>query len=169
MGNAIEISCEEFLSTLAPCPHCGGPAFYDGDMDAPERGVGFCIQCQPCNLSLWSFHGDSLSDVAARWNKQQKPTVETLLAMLKPLVWENYGDKLFRDEKCLLGSYTVREEKEIRADGVFVTFRWDFRAYCGRDSLDTPRRSRGACDSIDHGKQLCQLDYQSRVRALFEE
>src|SRR5438128_851945 len=52
---------------LLPCPFCGGKVGFD-DPDAWRRGVGFCVQCPKCNLSLWSFQGQTPAAVAARWN-----------------------------------------------------------------------------------------------------
>ena len=53
--------------TLEPCPVCGGRVEID-DPEAHLRNVGFCIECDPCNLFMWSFGGDTPTTLAARWN-----------------------------------------------------------------------------------------------------
>lgn len=51
---------------LKPCPCCGQPAQID-DPEAHRRACGFRVECEPCNLSMWSFRGETPDQLAARW------------------------------------------------------------------------------------------------------
>ena len=58
---------------LRPCPFCGHKVEMDDDPDAWERGCGYAINCEKCNVSMWSFRENEKqcerpSALAARWN-----------------------------------------------------------------------------------------------------
>jgi len=52
---------------IKPCPWCGfRPALED-----PEAWRGkavFCIECERCNVSMWSWAGEKSNDLIKRWN-----------------------------------------------------------------------------------------------------
>ena len=70
---------------------------------------------------------------------------------LKPLVWRLVRGTHYA--RCGFVSYGVRE-----VAGGFVYWIAD----------GSGRASDAVCDSIDHGKALCQADYERRVGELFE-
>jgi hypothetical protein len=84
------------------------------------------------------------------------------------LEWVDYDGEFIRVEDNQFGWFTVRRAKEISADGVSISYRWDFCAFEGRDTPERPRRLRGTCDSFETGKIACLDVYKSRVRAVIE-
>jgi hypothetical protein len=62
----------ELVAQPLPCPCCGGRVDFGGGDPWEDwaRDCGFCVQCPPCNLSLWSFKGESPDAVVARWNRR---------------------------------------------------------------------------------------------------
>ena len=128
---------------LLPCPFCGGEAEIESEGLNEHRG--YSIACETCNLECTSF-GDSepREIVIARWNTRANPA-----PVPKPLVWEDCHRSPHLRAETAFGLYEIF----VRMDEIV--------AKCCGGQLQP-------CDSIEHGKQLCEQDYQRRFREMCE-
>lgn len=96
-----------------------------------------------------------------------------ILPYLIPLEWVNYDQGgcvvMSRVETNQIGWYVVRMDKQIKADGVTVSYRWQFRAHSGHDSESSPRNCGGSCESFEDGKRKCDGHYRQRVMSMFSD
>lgn len=94
-----------------------------------------------------------------------------ILPYLSPLEWvdyEQFGSVIIsRVESNQIGAYVVRMDKQIKADGVAILYRWNFRAHSGHDTESTPRNGGGHCESFEDGKHRRDQHYKQRVMLLF--
>ncbi len=128
----------EFDEKHLNCECCGEPVY------------GMIIDGKATDLTPLYLVDDLRLCLECATEDQTNP-LDSLLSLLKPLVWEVVSNTR---SCCCWSAFTAIGRYDVYMEG-------DVFGYClGSGWIP--------CDSIDQGKSLCWQDYVSRVRGLFQ-
>ena len=135
---------------LKPCPFCGGEA--TTTKKGPIRNQWWEVVCVSGECDTASITGDTEKAAIAAWN-----TRADLLPAVKPLVWEDFGDR---------GSKSY-----VFGRACYLIIKWSngrFELCESYPGYQGERIGEGFFDTMKAAKAAAQADYEARIRACLD-